>query len=57
MDTPEGRIEMHDYFNTKVITKEDSEKILDDYYDERGWDALLGTPTPSKLKELGLERY
>ena len=57
MDTPEGRIEMHDYFNTKVITKEDAEKILDDYYQERGWDVRQGTPTPEKLKELGLERY
>jgi aldehyde:ferredoxin oxidoreductase len=57
MDTPEGRIEMRDYFNTKVITKEDAEKILDDYYDERGWNIPLGTPTKAKLKELGLEKY
>lgn len=57
MDTPEGRIEMHDYFNTKVITKEDAEKMLDDYYQERGWDVRQGTPTPEKLKELGLEKY
>jgi aldehyde:ferredoxin oxidoreductase len=57
MDTPEGRIEMHDYFNTKVISKEDVDKMLDDYYDERGWNIDRGTPTPEKLKELGLERY
>jgi aldehyde:ferredoxin oxidoreductase len=57
MDSPEGRIEMHDYFNTKVITHEDVEKMLDDYYDERGWDVRSGTPTRAKLKELGLERY
>jgi hypothetical protein len=48
---------MHDYFNTKVITKVDVEKILGDYYDERGWDVQKGTPTPQKLKELGLEQY
>jgi aldehyde:ferredoxin oxidoreductase len=57
MDTPEGKIEMHDYFNTKVITRDDVEKVLDDYYDERGWDVQSGTPTPERLKELGLEKY
>jgi aldehyde:ferredoxin oxidoreductase len=57
MDTPEGRIEMKDYFNTKAVTKEDADKLLDDYYDERGWDRSRGTPTLKKLKELGLDRY
>ncbi len=57
MDTPEGRIEMKDYFNTKVVTEEDAEKLLDDYYDERGWDIRNGTPTLAKLTELGLENY
>jgi aldehyde:ferredoxin oxidoreductase len=57
MDSPEGTIETHDYFNTKVIEKEDAEQILDDYYDERGWDIAKGTPTQEKLKELGLEKY
>ena len=36
------------------IYKEDFEKLLDDYYDERGWDVETGTPTPNKLEELGL---
>jgi len=57
MDTPEGRIEMKDYFNTKSITKEDAEKLLDDYYDERNWDIHNGTPTIEKLTELRLEKY
>jgi aldehyde:ferredoxin oxidoreductase len=38
----------------KVLTEEDFEKILDEYYDERGWDIKTGIPTPSKLQELGL---
>jgi aldehyde:ferredoxin oxidoreductase len=57
MHSPEGTIETRDYFNTKVIEKADAERILDDYYDERGWDIDNGTPTQGKLKELGLERY
>jgi aldehyde:ferredoxin oxidoreductase len=57
MDSPEGKIEMHDYFKTKRITGEDVEKLLDDYYEERGWDVRRGIPTEEKLKELGLEEY
>jgi aldehyde:ferredoxin oxidoreductase len=57
MDSPEGRIEMHDYFMKKQITKDDVEKLLDDYYDERGWDIGRGVPTSKKLMELGLEKY
>lgn len=29
--------------------------LLDQYYQERGWDKETGKPTPEKLKELGLE--
>jgi aldehyde:ferredoxin oxidoreductase len=29
--------------------------MLDDYYDERGWDIETGIPTREKLEELGLE--
>jgi aldehyde:ferredoxin oxidoreductase len=57
MDSPEGRIEMRDYFNTRVVTRDDAESMLNDYYDERGWDPKTGTPTPEKVKEMGLERY
>jgi aldehyde:ferredoxin oxidoreductase len=38
-----------------VLTREDVSKLIDDYYDERGWDVTTGAPTPQKLKELGLE--
>jgi len=30
------------------------ERLLDDYYQARGWDVNTGNPTPAKLDELGL---
>ncbi len=54
--TRDGReIFMMDYYRTKVLTREDVERWLDDYYDERGWDIKKGIPTKEKLLELGLE--
>lgn len=35
------------------ISREQVERLLDDYYALRGWDAE-GHPTPQKLAELGL---
>ncbi len=43
-----------DYYRRKIITKEDFERLLDDYYEERGWDIETGTPTSDKLEELSL---
>jgi aldehyde:ferredoxin oxidoreductase len=43
-----------DFFGTKVLTAVDMEKMLDDYYDERGWDMEKGIPTKDKLIELEL---
>ncbi|MGQ9682622.1 MAG: aldehyde ferredoxin oxidoreductase family protein [Anaerolineae bacterium] len=37
----------------KRIAREDVERLLDLYYQQRGWDAD-GRPTPAKLAELGL---
>jgi len=54
MDSPEGRIEMHDYYMTKVMTWEDVQRNLDDYYEERGWDTQTGIPTSEKLASIGL---
>jgi aldehyde:ferredoxin oxidoreductase len=39
-----------------VITKEELELLLDDYYEARGW-TKQGIPTKAKLTELGLEKY
>ena len=55
MESPEGTIEMQDYYQTKTLTKQDTDRILDDYYEERGWNSETGTPTPERLKELDLE--
>jgi len=57
MQTPEGRIELQDYFQMKTLTKEDLERCLDDYYDERGWDIKTGVPTRATLERLGLAKY
>lgn len=44
-----------DYHHTKALTEEDFDSLLEDYYDERGWDKKTSIPTPEKLEELGLE--
>ena len=56
MESPEGRIAMQDYYQTKTLTKEDVDQLLDDYYEERGWDEN-GVPTKERLETLGLEAY
>jgi aldehyde:ferredoxin oxidoreductase len=57
MKSPEGAIEMQDYFKTQVLTRDDTEKMLDDYYQERGWGLSDGNPAGETLKALGLERW
>lgn len=37
------------------IDREEFERWLDRYYEERGWDKQTGIPTSEKLRELGLE--
>ena len=44
-----------DYFGKNLLTKEDTEKILDRYYEEKGWGVEKGIPTQQKRIELGLE--
>lgn len=51
-----GEFEMKDYFQTKTLTREDIDCLLDDYYEERGWDPKTGCPTRETLEALGL-RY
>jgi aldehyde:ferredoxin oxidoreductase len=40
----------------QLISRADLDKMLDEYYAERGWDKS-GTPSPSKLKELGISKH
>jgi aldehyde:ferredoxin oxidoreductase len=39
-----------------VVTQDELDLLLDDYYQARGW-TLEGVPTKAKLKELGLEEF
>ncbi|MBI4322603.1 MAG: hypothetical protein HY675_29280 [Chloroflexi bacterium] len=47
-------LRLSDYFKTKAVTPQDVEKLLDSYYEERGWDIARGVPTRAKLDKLGL---
>jgi aldehyde:ferredoxin oxidoreductase len=49
-----GTLNLCDYFGTP-LSRQDCEKLLDDYYDERGWDIQTGIPTAKTLIECGLE--
>ncbi|MEW6440842.1 MAG: aldehyde ferredoxin oxidoreductase N-terminal domain-containing protein [bacterium] len=53
--TPDGEQALTDCYGKRKITAQDLERLLDDYYDERGWDIRTGTPTADKLRQLGLE--
>jgi aldehyde:ferredoxin oxidoreductase len=44
-----------DYFKTARVSRESLSAMIEDYYDERGWDPTTGNPYKSKLRELGLE--
>jgi len=52
----EGDRYLTDWFG-KRLTREDLEGMLDNYYQERGWDVQEGVPTRRKLSELGLEEF
>jgi aldehyde:ferredoxin oxidoreductase len=47
-------IRLMNYNRTKELTRDDVEKMFDDYYDERGWDIEKGIPTKKKLEDLDL---
>ncbi len=36
------------------LNQADYDRVLDDYYEARGWDKKTGQPTPEKLCDLGL---
>lgn len=39
----------------RYIPLEEFNRMLDDYYNVRGWDINTGLPTKGKLRELGLD--
>ena len=44
------------HWKRSELTREDVLKLLDDDYDERGWEIAEGTPSKEKLSELGIEQ-
>jgi len=53
----ENILKFQDFFGETIITPEVANQLLDDYYDERGWDKIRGIPMQEKIKELSLEIY
>jgi aldehyde:ferredoxin oxidoreductase len=41
---PDKEYHLMDYYQTKRLSREDVNGLLDDYYDERGWDIAKGLP-------------
>jgi len=55
LEKPNGeKIYMRNTFNNKILTAADLDQMIDDYYDERGWEVARGIPTKEKLISLGL---
>lgn len=54
--TPDGAKKLMDYHQTHELSENDLEKLLDDYYEERGWNKN-GIPTKEKLKKLDLLEF
>jgi len=48
-----GTMVLSDYFGNP-LSRQDCERLLDDYYDERGWDIKTGIPTEKTLRDLDL---
>ena len=53
----DNELQLHDFFGTTAITPTIANQLLDDYYDERGWNVEDGLPSQETVKELGLEPY
>jgi len=56
LKTTAGEVYLMDYNRTRRLTRDDLERLLDDYYQERGWELARGVPTKEKLAQLGLEK-
>jgi aldehyde:ferredoxin oxidoreductase len=52
----EGESYLHDHFGRR-FSRDDVHRMLDDYYEKRGWDIDRGVPTKEKLVELGLGEF
>ena len=55
LEKPNGeKIYLRNKYDNRILRAEDLEQMMDDYYEERGWDKKYGIPTPAKLADLGL---
>ncbi len=50
-------LRMMDYYKQTVITRADMERMLDEYYEARGWDRETSAPLPEQLNALGLDEF
>jgi aldehyde:ferredoxin oxidoreductase len=50
-------LQFQDSYSGTLISQATAQQLIDDYYDERGWDNETGLPTKEKLKELNLDKY
>ncbi|MHA1265364.1 MAG: aldehyde ferredoxin oxidoreductase N-terminal domain-containing protein [Candidatus Helarchaeota archaeon] len=50
-------LKFQDFYGGVQITSQIANQLLDDYYDERGWDKVTGLPTRKKIEDLGLSDY
>jgi len=57
IQTPDGEQSLTDYYRKKSFTREDLERLLDSYYEDRGWDIKSGIPTTEKFRALGLGEF
>jgi aldehyde:ferredoxin oxidoreductase len=53
----ENILNLQDFFGEVTITPKIANQLLDDYYEERGWDKNDGLPNENKIEELGLTNY
>lgn len=44
-----------DYMTEQPITASDTDAMVEEYYDEQGWDRRTGEPLPGRIRELGLK--
>ena len=57
LQSGDKQLTMMDYPHKKKLERPDLEKMLDEYYMEKGWDVESGCPTAEALSTLGLEEY
>ena len=49
-----GKSGFKNYVTEKPLTREDIKRMVEDYYEEWGWNRTTGVPTPEVLEKLGL---